>query len=282
MSVVGLQRILENYRPKINRHGARLNLRSWRPSRNAIFTSLLTYLPAIRLSKITGYLFQSLMDTCRWNHGHLLVYVDGIATGPNTALVTSKKKLFRVCLVTRIDFHFIVIFIWWLTNLVTHQIRQEQWLCSLHNPPPVVIFSMYDTVAYRQLSNIFILLIFSFEKSWTIVLFTWITAIFYYPLLSLVPISVGNFWTALEGQLQPYTTLLQKNILSSSACCLYLIFLLLKIMLEMVCTYGLLLSYFMKFLKKLFQITCSRHLKLKRFQIALIFCSGGTYFWTHL
>ena len=39
----------------------------------------------------------------------------------------------RICLVTRINFHFIFILIWWLTNLVTHQIRQEQWICSLHN-----------------------------------------------------------------------------------------------------------------------------------------------------
>ena len=57
----------------------------------------------------------------------------------------------RVCPVTRIDFHFIFIFMWWLTNLVTHQIGQEWWLCSLHNPPSIVIFPMYDTVAYCQL-----------------------------------------------------------------------------------------------------------------------------------
>ena len=39
-----------------------------------------------------------------------------------------------------------------------------------------------------------------------------------------MPINVGKFWTALEGQLQPYTTLLPKNILSSSVSCVYFIF----------------------------------------------------------
>jgi len=50
MSEIGQPRILANYQPKINGHGTKLSLRSWRPSRNTMFTSLQTYLLAIKLS----------------------------------------------------------------------------------------------------------------------------------------------------------------------------------------------------------------------------------------
>ena len=48
-------------------------------------------------------------------------------------------------------------------KLVKHQIWQERWLCSLHNPPSVCLFSKYETVAYCQLQHIFIFFNFSFE-----------------------------------------------------------------------------------------------------------------------
>ena len=181
----------------------------------------------------------------------------------------------RVCPVTRIDFHFIFIFIWWLTiwvtpnwaRMMTLLLAQPTFCCYYFlcmTQQPTVSYNIYSSFA-----------IFLLQKSCTIVLFTWISANLYYPLLGLVPINVGNFWTAIEGQLKPY----YQRIFSPAVSAASLLYIFLpKIMLDILCTPGPLLFYFMKFPKKLLQITYSRYLKLKKFQIALIFCSEG---WKH-
>ena len=89
-----------------------------------------------------------------------------LTTGMLKSSASGLVRYIRACLEMRIHFHFIFIFICrkLCPNCVTHQIRQEQWLCSLHNPPSIVIFSMYDTVAYCQLYHIIILFNFSFAK----------------------------------------------------------------------------------------------------------------------
>ena len=64
----------------------------------------------------------------------------------------------RVCLVMRINFHFLFIFIWWLTNWVTHQIKYN--LVSTVNPPSCLQCSALPAskheLAYKALSNYYV------------------------------------------------------------------------------------------------------------------------------
>ena len=55
--------------------------------------------------------------------------------------------------------------------------------------------TQHSTVGYNIYSSFAIFLL---QKPCTIVLFAWIAFNLYYPLLGLVPISVGNFWTAFK------------------------------------------------------------------------------------
>ena len=58
MSKIGLLRTLANYQLKINVHGPKLSLRNWKPSKNAMFMSLLTTFWMKGYQKWLGILFK--------------------------------------------------------------------------------------------------------------------------------------------------------------------------------------------------------------------------------
>ena len=162
-----------------------------------------------------------------------------------------------------------------VTNWVTHQIGQEQWLCSLHNPPSIVIFSMYDTVAYCQLYHIFILFNFSFAK---IMHNCFIYKNCSQSLLHTPWFGAHKCWKipdCLRLTATLYHLITKEYSLWLCLLPLLYIFCSPKIMLDVLCTPGPSLSYFMRSKKVIHLINFSRHFKLKRFQITLIFWSGG-------